>query len=262
MTDSSSQWESVKLPSRFIPYEVEELKLRPLNIGEVKKVQSILEGSSDTSLVTVVEGAIDGIPAKEFTRPDFWYILAWLRVNTFKATPVTLNWKCSSCGASNTKKYDLTDSQVVEAPEDMVTVMSVKLPNGDTVRLDQARVGDELSAYKYVENTQVDSNKKITSEDTYLVELAISLDEPLKSLPEKIEYLNTLSAEDLLYIEARQENYGYGMKSTSTGTCKECESEDQIRYRFRVQDLIPYDQIVRDYGNAVPDNEGVEDVPE
>lgn len=90
---NDSNFVSVMLPSKFIPYEFKELWVRPFNvddIGAIAETQSA-SGLDFTKLVDTLNNAIS-CDVRDLTLPDFFYLLYWERLNSYLSSPFEIHW--------------------------------------------------------------------------------------------------------------------------------------------------------------------------
>lgn len=247
--------DSVTLPSKFKPYSnCTGLKIRPFSTEEVEKLIPIIEGSSGLKIVDVIRPTMSPLDPADLTLGDFWFVLAWLRINTFKSAPVMVPWQCPKCNASNNAVYDITKLKIHELPDKYKEPATLTLPSGKKIPLRLYRGKDEDVVDDYLK--VMTGKDQSTPEEKVIPMLAItitngkSLDANINMLRDKKQF----SAEDLAVIRAFQSNFQHGLPSKFSDTCanKECGFvNDQIHFRFQVDFLIPSDQYSGYIGNAV-----------
>ena len=246
----------IDLPSKFLPYNEKELRIRPFKIGEVKKLNPVLNKVSSLSIIDVVENVISPIDPKDLVLGDFWFIMAWLRVNTFKSVPITIQWICPVCKHTNSLIIDLTKLKVHELDSNYKEPVYTSLPSGKEIPLRLSRVGDELRVNKFLRT--ILNKEDISEEESFIPNLAITIDNG-KSLDTNIKYLEALAEqniEDLMVIQQFQQEFMCGLPSTLKDTCKgkggKCGYEsDRVRFDFHFKDLIPTGQYSGHLRNAV-----------
>lgn len=236
----SEPYERIDLPSKFIPYAEKELWVRPFNIGEVKKLQPILRGASKLGILDLLKGVIS-IDPKDLLQGDFWFILAWLRINTFRNAPIGLDWVCPSCGNHNTLNYDPLTAEIIELDSNYKEPAKLSLPSGQVIPVRLSRMGDEIKARDYVKTVLNKTDLELTAEDLFIPELAMTICDG-QSFDKRIKLLESLEPEDLMIVKDFEQVYTCGLKLLTTDKCSEevCGFvNDKIRLVFRVEDLIP-----------------------
>jgi hypothetical protein len=115
---------SLDLPSNGVFYN----GVRTVNVSRTLSVSQIrmLYGSrSHTSeynklrdLVNVIGRSIHGIDFLGLTWPDFRYIMYWLRLNTYKPAPYSIQWEYTPVGAESPKtvmsRISIVDYRIIE----------------------------------------------------------------------------------------------------------------------------------------------------
>lgn len=253
-SNNSDYIASLELPSGFKPYKFKELLIRPLNIDEVKKLQPMLRGIVNSiSLADVLE-KVSSVRLDKLTYGDFWFVMAWLRINTFKNAPYLIQWDCPSCGKSNERALDLSELDVVELPENYKEPAYLTLSNGEEVPLRLHRVEDEVKIKEYVQNMK--NTKTVSEEDSFIPELAISIDNG-KTLFNNVEFLEgaDITPDDLVMIEDFQKTFAHGLPKYITGNCAEevggCGyKSNRLHLRFRIHETIPSSE----YGRFIRNN--------
>ena len=240
------------LPSRFLPYEFSELHVRRLTVGEVKRIREMVEsGSSGYTLADTLTPAMSVHPG-ELTMGDFWYVLAWLRLNTFTNTPMTLQWVCSSCGSKQESNINLPELEIQELRRDYIEPATVRCPNGEEVNVRLYRVKDEQSVKHYLKTMLGREEWKLAEE--WIPDLAVTIENGW-TLHKKVEWLSNKSVWDpdsLRYLEKFESYCSHGLPNFVKGICKECEYvNERIRFSFRFENVLPYNTDPRNYGDAV-----------
>lgn len=234
---------SLDLPSNFKPYSFDELLIRPLSIKEVKAMQPILKGKvSGANLANALQG-VCSIRLDQLTYGDFWFVLAWLRINTFENAPFTIKWTCPKCHQSNLTKFQLDNLTIIELPTDYKEPASITLPNGETLPMRLQRVEDQDTVEHYIKT--MSGIDVVTNADLYIPSIAVSIANG-KSLHEKIEMISNTdvySAEDLSILVEFQNVFAHGLPRYLEDTCGGDDgcgfSTNHLRLDFRVHDTIP-----------------------
>lgn len=242
----SEYTESLQLPSGFKPYSFNELLVRPLKIKEVKAIQPILNNSvSGITLATALQD-VASVRLDQLTYGDFWYVLAWLRINTFENAPFMIKWPCPKCNQANKKALVLSELDIVELPEEYKEPARITLPNSEVLSLRLQRVEDQTIVENYVKT--VFNKDSATEEDLYVPSIAITIANG-KSLHDNIQMISEsekYTAEDLQILADFQNVFGHGMPRYISDKCGGTDgcgfSVERIRLYFRVYDTIPSNQ--------------------
>ncbi len=133
------------LPSNFIPYmsKTEQdttqidfcnLLIRPFSIHEIKLISKAIQQKDYSNLIRAVDMCIDQ-DVNCLTTGDFYYLLFWLRVNSYPKSPIVVPWTCTqqvdengsisldygvskTCGMENTQNIQSTSITVIELDEE------------------------------------------------------------------------------------------------------------------------------------------------
>lgn len=90
---------SADLPSMFLFYPFDTLSLRPLRLSEAKKIFQAQATKSMRLLVEAISSCLQpGVSAFDLTEGDFYFLMYWLRIQSFKKSPYELSFTCSDYG--------------------------------------------------------------------------------------------------------------------------------------------------------------------
>lgn len=85
--------EDISLPSEFVAYEWKDLQIRRFNIEEIRSIVRARTTGNLRHLVRAVDATLTH-PVTDLTQGDFWYIMYWHRINSYKKSPFVLEWTC------------------------------------------------------------------------------------------------------------------------------------------------------------------------
>lgn len=121
----------VELPSNGIFYENRQksIKCSTLNIGQVRQLESAHKiqnlSNREREIANIIGRSISDFNVFDLTYPDFIFLLYWIRLNSFKNTPYTINWsyklddnsekKCVSL--IKTSNFDVKSCEVMASPK-------------------------------------------------------------------------------------------------------------------------------------------------
>lgn len=85
---------------QFVPKEhvFNELRVRPLTVFDLERIYEARQTKSRKLILNVVASAIDR-PLHLLTFGDFWYIMFWLKLNSYTKSPMQIIWRCPACEA-------------------------------------------------------------------------------------------------------------------------------------------------------------------
>lgn len=86
--------EDVWLPSGFVNYEWKDIQVRRFNVEEVRAVVRARTSGNLRHLIRAVDGTLSR-PVTDLTIGDFWYLMYWHRLNSYKKSPFIIEWLCS-----------------------------------------------------------------------------------------------------------------------------------------------------------------------
>ena len=98
------------LPTGFRLYSFKELMLRPFSLNEL---YIIAAGHQVDSIRHVIRAAqiVTSCDVNQLTDGDFAYVLAWLRMNSYPASPINAVWNCRSKSLLDHKRRKLNMSK-------------------------------------------------------------------------------------------------------------------------------------------------------
>lgn len=91
----SSRYISTDLPSKFNFYDFKTLHIRHFVVQDLLAIYDARVKESFRGLVDVISATLLNHSALELTLEDFWYILYWHRINSYRKTKFTLEWECT-----------------------------------------------------------------------------------------------------------------------------------------------------------------------
>lgn len=91
----TSAFEDVWLPSGFVPYEWKSLLIRRFTVGELSAIVRARTSGNMRHLIRAIDSTLS-VPVTDLTQGDFWYIMYWHRLNSYKKSPFVIDWTCSA----------------------------------------------------------------------------------------------------------------------------------------------------------------------
>ena len=246
----------IQLPSHCQPYDFNELRARPLSTAEVKRIRISIDSQNYKGMYDTI-GQCLSVHPKVLTLGDFWYVAAWLRINTYPSIPHRLDWECSKCGSANSKSLDLHGLQSHELSDEYREPAYINVPSGRKVQVRLYRLEDELEVRDFV---QEHYKGKSSAATRWMLDIVQTISMEGKSLQDKLDYVNEhLSPDDITYIDHFQSLFTHGLPDEVEVKCTEyredyeevCGTVEQIPLRFRLLDLLPSIQHTRHIRDAV-----------
>ena len=109
-SEVDDKYQSISLPSGFIFYDFDTLKIRKFEIRDLAKMYKVMKNQSYSLFKEVIQGCIDR-DINLLTTGDFKYICYWLRLNSYPKSPMTVEW-ISKYGNKNVTPVRKADLQV------------------------------------------------------------------------------------------------------------------------------------------------------
>lgn len=245
----------IKLPSRYIPYAVKEIKVKPLTNADIKVLISAEQEGVTTTVIDVFRRRVEGVTLEELTVGDFWYIMYWVRYNTFIDQPMPVPWVCPehACSTKNTSSLTEADLTTIELPEDFAEpfVLPLSGERGE-LRIRLPRFGDDAAADEYlVKKAKLqDASKGIKRENYYIdagdkvfAMTALTLEHTLNpvtgqpmTLDERFKFvMDELTPNDIYNLGKRMKAFDHGVQNVATFKCEGCGKEQKVRFRLSMQ---------------------------
>ena len=144
----TAAFEDTWLPSNFLPYDWSDIQIRRLNIEELRAIVRARVSGNLRHLVRAVDATISR-HAHELTVGDFWYLMYWHRLNSYKKSPFIIDWTCTDVQhqhSVNVGDQVLVSDQELEAMDDAEKLALIKTPELD----DDGEETGEIDYYRLV----------------------------------------------------------------------------------------------------------------
>lgn len=228
------------LPSNYRFYDPEvEILARPMTVSEVKLLASMNEENADYIISDVISRTVKGIDVSDILRADKYYILFWLRANTYKSAGYEIDFRCPHCGKDSHYDFTVSVFDVTYVKEDTKDFNEVTLPeSGTKIVLKFLRMKDEKRMKDFLSM----SEKGGRVYDRDLLELAASIDSingNKKSIRENYEFVDALSPVDFSFIVSYLDSTVFGISNQVQATCGHCREVSPVAIRFREEFFIP-----------------------
>jgi len=221
----------------------EEMTGRTLTELEVKKLAALTHGDNIKGIVQLLNDAVSNDLFELYT-DDFWYLMWWLRVQTFPSYPIVVPWTCK-CGAEN--KSDLTADKLkyIDIPEEFNPLHAqVRLSNGELISIRPQKVKDEFDVDAYLKQRMIkDPDRSIKG---VLLDLAClgegkTIDDLYKSYK-----AGNFSTEDFFTIQGFKTLYTWGVNKIADFSCYKCKEGVSVEYEVTLTNFFP-DILHREY---------------
>jgi len=218
------------LPSRLLPYggKVTKVEARLLKGKDEKLIGELTIQNFESKFAILLRQIIRGIEPEELTIGDRFFIITWLSINCY-SNIYPVSGPCSVCFRDINVDVDLGQLEKVYLDEKYSEPHEVKLLNGDTIKLRQYRVKDQIQYMDYVGRKQ---------QENIIYKLAQSIVDE-KDLADRIAYLEELSTKDLALIRAFHDQYFHGVKMEYSYTCPKCGGAGTMPVPFRLDIIFP-----------------------
>jgi len=113
-SEVTDKYQSISLPSGFIFYDFDTIKVRKFEIRDLAKMNRVVQNESTKMFKEVIQNCVDR-DINLLTAGDFKYICYWLRLNSYPKSPMTVKW-LSKYGNENISQVRKSELQVY-APE-------------------------------------------------------------------------------------------------------------------------------------------------
>jgi len=225
-SQDSNVWSNLRgseLPSKFIPYEENQLQWRSLTFGEVKKIDP--NNMSEAMVLEVYRNVIRGIDVENITYPDYKFIMIYVALQT---TP-TKQWgvisDCPDCKKENKMTVDATmfdfkDIEVKSLP------VKIKVSDNREIHLDALRVKDVPRLLEIPDNLDIEIS-------------TLSLMVRNMEFDEAYEVMSNLDMETAALVRAVEGKIFHGLKPVPY-TCNHCGFNYRVVVGLEVADLLPF----------------------
>lgn len=227
------------LPSKnkFYP----ELLARPLNVKEVKLLASMNSDNYDFIINDILKKTVKGVKIEQIVRGDKYFIIFWLRANTYKNSGYELDFECKSekCNKLSTYNFELDSLDVEYIRDDFDENREIELPlSKDKFSILCKRILDENKVNEFLKMT----DKSITKYDEEILDIASNIKTikgEMLSLMKKYEYVEAMHPEDFSYLISYIDSMSFGVKNKIDAVCNNCKEVTPIGVSFRPEFFIP-----------------------
>ena len=219
---------------------------------DVKRLYDITKGTKTDSIEKLIGSKID-LNIEELTISDFWYVLYWVRINSFEKHPLKVEWTCKklkkgdTCSTVNDSLIEGSNLVVEELDKEYKEPVTLKLPVHGDIKVKLRRVSDTIVADKLVDTK---FNGKASEGDQWFIKLASSIDNG-QSLYENYLLVSKLDPDDLMYLDSFESTYSYGVRTVVKVACKDCQEVSLIPFQIALEHFFPSNQSSSNFRNAI-----------
>jgi hypothetical protein len=240
----------IDLPSNYVFYEFKDLYIKPFKGRHLAKLSRASDEGSFLQIVEVVSSVLsntrgDQNLAFDLALPDFYFVLYWLRQNSYTKYMYTHTTTCEN--EAHVKK--VMDGQL---PQDSLVVSEIVRKSSLKINKLEHLPNPELYVLQYPGATC----KSVTARDTvemmehpqfaeedfrYAAEIAAYLDigHPA-SLQERIAVVEDMCADDISTIKAYEKAImDYGVVESINVKCKECGASWVSKITLDAHSFLP-----------------------
>ena len=233
-----------RLPgAEFYPFG-ETTLIRPMNIANIKQMSTAIYNNDIGLLERTVSNCVN-FDIKELYISDWWFLLWWLRLNSYKNFPLQVTYVCPHCGEEHTYEIKIESLQYKEIPEGFDPAKSrVKLDSYENpVRIRPPKVGDEERVKKVLREKHVNLDTdwgQLTLDCMRDLSVLESEEKTLEDI--YIAYRNNkFSVDDYNTITTYVDMVAYGVKDVFDIPCAGCKKEVPVAVEVRPLDFFPKD---------------------
>lgn len=265
---------ALPLLSKFLPYSFKSLSLRPVRASEQTKFNRAHKEGLLRHLVDGVSATLEpGVSAYSLTSSDFYFVMYWLRVNSYTKVPYQHHTLCEDpkhvarVMSDDPKealppesleiKMLVTSSSLTQRELDASTLDKFYLPDaiGSRYPLGFATMADVVAITEKEDEIQLVVEREALQGDTsrdaegefeewaWLADRASYLtqgDNGERDLESRIRLVQTMSADDIQELEDYiQAATNYGVDEYVTVRCEECGAEKRTKVSISALSFLP-----------------------
>ena len=220
----------VELPSKGVFYDrrVSTVRVSPFSVLQVRQIYSALQASdpyeTQSQLAATIDESLFNFSVYDLTLGDYDYIKYWIRLNTYKKSPLTLNWWWIPDQETGEKRNCV--SMITETNLEVIDIEPHARPDP---RFSYPTVRDYLDLVK-IENP----------DEAYIADLAAFM--AGKNLETKVNRFLPLEAADIIPdLRAHREKYFHGVSEKVKVRDEEIEGAPEVEIELVLEpsDFFP-----------------------
>lgn len=242
------------LPSRFVFYPYNTLSIKTFDVGAIRKIFRAVTLQKLQPIVEVISSSIDpGKRATDLTVQDFWALMFWERINSYKKTTYNLTLNCTdadhlekvrTCEVSkDTLKSEhifksVNDFRVKMLDADKVVEFVTRVKETYGIGLYPTTIGDNLEMEALIEDTK---NEDDRADIVWFSRLASNINRAHgKTVKDRMAFLSTVESPDFLEeVEQFIELCNHGIEEVVKLPCKHCGVMQEVEVSFDALSFFP-----------------------
>lgn len=253
-------FDATLLPSKTIPYGVKSIEMTPFKVPQIMMLSRAVALQTMEPVVEAMDSVMD-FDARELTDGDFYYLLAWQRIQAYSISPLLAEWKCEGMVYKENgglervfnqeqlnlmvEEYDTApdeEKKLLENPQELMVTsvlcdhensVSIGMEHLETVYLDANEKLDPRLDYPRV-RTLSESKDQSDNPDQQLIAQASRWVREGTTIKDKIAILE--SEPDLTLFEKAlkaQSNVRHGIFRAVTLNCEKCNALSEHSFDIR-----------------------------
>lgn len=227
-------------PSKMRLYpEGTVIEARPLKVLDVKLLSSMNEKNFDKVINEVLTRTVRGIDINKILVADKYYLIFWLRANTYKDSSYTMKFHCSKCESESEYNFtlDCLDINYLSDSVDFSRELTLPLCKSK-VMFKLPNLGDEEKLEQF-KNSFSKSMRDMDPEVLAVANVLTKVDGEELSLYQKYEFLVNLFPGDYAYVESYIESFDIGIAHEMEVKCNKCGGTSPMGISFHKEFFIP-----------------------
>lgn len=227
-----------KIPSRGVLYpEGTEITARPLKTIEAKKLSTINDDNADYVINDILRKCVKGIKVEDIYVADKLAILLWLRSESFPDPRFQVDYHCDKCETDSSFHFGYNNIDIQYLPDDYDPAKSIKVLNGDSIRLKFLTIGEN----ERIEKTKQSYKGSMIEMDSEMITVAGMIQDVNGERMSLFDKYNYLSKDPQVYsmIVSYLEKYGMGVLPLMNVTCDKCGGDSQLAITFHRSFMFP-----------------------
>lgn len=152
LADTDSRYVSIGVPSNFMFYEYDTMSIRPFTLEELKKISKSYIDQNLSHLVEAVNACIDR-SVYDMTIGDFWSLLYWERINSYKRYPYVVKGTCTDPAHLKDVKMKQLEAKTLELSDVLTSAnLTVRdIPEARSLEIESfvEKFADSTSVFLY-----------------------------------------------------------------------------------------------------------------
>lgn len=237
---------TIDLPSKGQLYDGKStLEISFLTTKDIKRLYDIQKGTRTDTIEKLIGSKILDFDVNKLTMSDFWYVVYWIRINSFDKYPLEVNWVCKNyvskdgdrvpCDTSQSSVISGSSLQIQEIDKDYKEPAILNLEGRDPINLKLVKIGDYVLAEKLKE---AQFKGKMSESDSWFLDKALLIDNG-ESLYSNFLMISKFTPEEIFLLDSFEKEYNYGISNTVKVVCKSCQEVSFIPFQLTISEFFP-----------------------